>query len=253
MADYDVIVIGAGNGGISAGALLAKQGRTVLVLEQSGTIGGCCSSFEKDGYTFDTGASIVEVIKPIELAFAKLGTTLEKEVELLECDPVMTIIERDGSRITYPRSIDKTAEVISAISPGDGKRWYDFVRLMSEFTDVALNVFFTEPADSLTDVAKMFAKDPRFFKFIPLFIKSYQDIMEKYFKDERILKTMGYQSLYFGHPPAMIPGMFALIPYTEHMGVYYPKGGMIKIPDAFRRCGEKLLQRQPWRWPPTGP
>jgi phytoene desaturase len=240
MADYDVIVIGAGNGGVSSGALLAKQGRKVLVLEQSKSIGGCCSSFSKDGYTFDVGASIVEVIKPIELAFAKLGTTFQREVDLIECDPVMTIIDRDGSRITYPRSIEKTADAISAVSPSDGKRWRQFVRLMSEFTDVALNAFFTEPADSLTDMAKMFAKDPRFFKFIPLFVKSYQDIMEKYFKDERILKTMGYQSLYFGHPPAMIPGMFALIPYTEHMGVYYPRGGMIQIPEAFRRCGEKL-------------
>jgi phytoene desaturase len=240
MADYDVIVIGAGNGGVSSGALLAKQGRKVLLLEQSSTVGGCCSTFEKDGYKFDVGASIVEVIKPIEMAFAKLGTTFAKEVDLIECDPVMTIIDRDGSRITYPKSIDATAQAISAISPADGKRWYEFVKVMSEFTDVALNAFFPEPADSLFDVAKMFAKNPKFLKFLPLFVKSYQDVMEKYFKDERILKTMGYQSLYFGHPPAIIPGMFALIPYTEHMGVYYPRGGMIQIPEAFKRCGEKL-------------
>jgi len=46
MTDYDVIVIGGGNGGVSAGALLAKQGRKVLLLEQSPAIGGCCSTFE---------------------------------------------------------------------------------------------------------------------------------------------------------------------------------------------------------------
>jgi len=59
MADYDVIVIGAGLGGLSAGALLSAQGRKVLILEQSQRIGGCCSSFERDGFRFDVGASIV--------------------------------------------------------------------------------------------------------------------------------------------------------------------------------------------------
>jgi phytoene desaturase len=240
MADYDVIVIGGGNGGVSAGALLAKQGRKVLLLEQSPAIGGCCSTFEKDGYKFDVGASIVEVIKPIEMAFAKLGTTFQQEVDLIECDPVMSIIDRDGSRMTLPKSIDATAQIISAIAPDDGRRWYQFVELMREFTDVALEAFFPVAADTLADMAKMFAKHPKFFKFLPLFAKSYQDVMEYYFKDERIRKAMGYQSLYFGHPPALIPGMFALIPYTEHRGVYYPRGGMIQIPEAFRRCGEKL-------------
>ena len=240
MADYDVIIIGAGNGGLTAGALLSKQGRSVLILEQSERIGGCCSTFEKDGYHFDVGASIVEVIRGIEIAFEMLGTTFQKEVELISCDPVMTIIDRDGSRITYPLSIDGTAEVIASLSAEDGKRWYDFVAYMAEFVEVALDTFFTEPADTMGDMLRMAQKDRRLLKFLPLFLHSYQDVIQSYFKDERVLKTMGYQSLYFGHPPAVIPGAFALIPYTEHMGIYYPRGGMIQIPEAFRRVGEKL-------------
>jgi phytoene desaturase len=239
MKDYDVIVIGAGNGGITAGALLARQGRKVLVLEQSERVGGCCSTFEKDGYHFDVGASIVEVIRGIELAFEQLGTTFREEVDLISCDPVMSIIDRDGSRITYPLSIDGTAEVIASISPEDGKRWYDFVAYMSEFVDVALRTFFTMPADTLGDMLAMIKTDPRLLKYFPDFIVSYQDMIRRFFKHEKVLKTMGYQSLYFGHPPAIISGVYALIPYTEHLGVYYPRGGMIQIPKALQRCGEQ--------------
>jgi cation diffusion facilitator CzcD-associated flavoprotein CzcO len=62
VGDVEAIVIGAGCGGLSAGALLASQGRRVLVLEQSDAVGGCASSFQREGYTFDVGASIFEVL-----------------------------------------------------------------------------------------------------------------------------------------------------------------------------------------------
>ena len=52
---YDVIVIGAGIGGLTCGAFLAKEGLSVLVVEQHSKPGGCCASFKRKGFTFDTG------------------------------------------------------------------------------------------------------------------------------------------------------------------------------------------------------
>jgi phytoene desaturase len=240
MPDYDVIVIGAGLGGLSSGALLAKQGRKVLVLEQSDRIGGCCSTFEKDGYRCDVGASIVEIIQPIERVFQQLGTTLQQEVDLIACDPIMSFIYPDGKRITYPLSVVKTGEIISSISPEDGKRWYDFVTFADDLMEVTLDTFFIEPASTLSDMAALVKKNPRFLKFLPVFLSNYQAVLEKYFKNETVLKTMGYQALYFGLPPYLVPGPYAMVPYTEHVGIYYPRGGMIRIPEALRRCGERL-------------
>ncbi len=240
MVDYDVIVIGAGCGGLSSGALLAAQGRKVLVLEQSQQIGGCCSTFEVDGYRFDTGASIVEIIQPIEKVFKKLGTTFQNEVDLISCDPMMSIIRRDGTKTTYPISVEETGRMIAAISPEDGRRWFEFAAFSQELMDVSLETIFSEPANGITDMAKMVAKNPKLAKFLPFFIISYEDLIRKYFKHPKVLETMTYQSLYFGHPPSITPGAYGMVPYTEHAGIYYPRGGMIRIPEALQRCGERF-------------
>lgn len=239
MPDYDVVVIGAGLGGLSAGALLAHQGRKVLVLEQSERIGGCCSTFEKDGFSFDVGASIVEIIQPIERVFKLLGTTLQQEVDLISCDPIMSYIYPDGRHINYPLSVEKTGEIIASISAEDGRRWKEFAAFADDLMQVTLDTFFSEPASSLGDMARMIQKNPKFLKYLPVFLSSYQDVLQKYFKDETVLKTMGYQSMYFGLPPQLVPGPYAMVPYTEHVGIYYPRGGMIKIPEALQRCGER--------------
>lgn len=240
MTDFDAIVIGAGLGGLSAAALLSAQGRSVLVLEQSDRIGGCCSTFERKGFHFDTGASIVEIIQPIEKVFRKLGATLQDEVDLIPCDPVMSVIHKDGSRTTIPLSIQKTGELIASISPADGRSWFEFIDFCAELAEVSLDTFFSMPADSMADMFKMARSQPRLMKYLPVFMSSYQDIIERFFKDERVLECLGYQSLYFGFPPALVPGPYAMVPYTEQMGIYYPRGGIIKIPEALRRVGEKL-------------
>jgi phytoene desaturase len=239
MADYDVIVIGAGLGGLSAGALLAKQGRKVLVLEQSGRIGGCCSTFEKDGFCFDVGASIVEIIQPIERVFRQLGTTLQAEVDLISCDPMMTFAYEDGKKITFPLSAERTGEIIAEISPEDGRHWKEYAAFATDMMEVVLDTFFAEPASTPADMAALVKKNPRFLKYLPVFMSSYQDVLEKFFHNETVLKTMGNQALYFGLPPELVPGPYGMVPFTEHLGIYYPRGGMIRIPAALQRCGER--------------
>ena len=240
MADYDVIVIGAGLGGLTAGALLAKQGRRTLVLEQGKNIGGCCSTYERAGYRFDVGATILEILRPFELAFEKLGTSFEKEVELEPCDPVYGIIFEDGSRLTYPSSIEAKAEIISRISPEDGKAWLEYARYVGDFMRTAVEGFFLSPVNTMSDMVKVMLKDPHLLKFLPLFNRSFEEVMRGYFKDGRVLDSLSYPGKFCGQPPALAPGIFAFLSYAEHEGVFFPRGGMIALPEAMRRCGERF-------------
>jgi all-trans-retinol 13,14-reductase len=58
-SDLDAIVIGSGIGGLTLAAMLAKQGRRVLILEQHDIAGGCCHTFEENGFEFESGWHVV--------------------------------------------------------------------------------------------------------------------------------------------------------------------------------------------------
>ncbi|MBN1288750.1 MAG: NAD(P)/FAD-dependent oxidoreductase [Actinobacteria bacterium] len=57
--NYDAIIIGAGLGGLGAGAALAANGQKVIVLERMDFIGGRCSSVDKDGWRLDIGCHFI--------------------------------------------------------------------------------------------------------------------------------------------------------------------------------------------------
>ena len=56
MEEKKIIIVGSGFGGLSAAALLAKQGHQVTVLEKNDHSGGRASVWEKDGFQFDMGS-----------------------------------------------------------------------------------------------------------------------------------------------------------------------------------------------------
>lgn len=73
---YDVIVIGSGLGGLVCARQLAKQGRSVLVLERQAQLGGCLQSYRRGDFEFDTGLHYVGGLaegQPLHEAFEQLG------------------------------------------------------------------------------------------------------------------------------------------------------------------------------------
>jgi phytoene desaturase len=239
MADYDVIVIGSGLGGLSSGGICASRGRKVLILEQSDMVGGCCSTFEREGYHFDVGASIVEAIPAVEDSFKVLNTSIDKELDLIPCDPVMSFVLEDGTRFEFPKSVEETTDVIRKIAPEDADAWPKFAGYMKEFNALAKDAVFGSPMVTIGDAARMFMKFPALFKYGELFTSSYGDILRKWFKTSTMQQTASYQSFYVGLPPGLAAGVYAILGYLEHEGVYYPRGGMRQIPLAYKRIGEK--------------
>ncbi|MGH3495548.1 MAG: FAD-dependent oxidoreductase, partial [Sciscionella sp.] len=60
MSNYDVVVIGAGAAGLTAGALLAKEGKRVVVLDRSPHLGGRALAVPDEGFTVNLGGHLVE-------------------------------------------------------------------------------------------------------------------------------------------------------------------------------------------------
>lgn len=59
-----VVVIGGGIGGLTTAALLAQRGYCVQLFEQAAQLGGCASTFQRRGFTFDVGATQVAGLEP---------------------------------------------------------------------------------------------------------------------------------------------------------------------------------------------
>ena len=81
MNDMDTIIIGAGIGGLSAGALLAVKGNhRVLILEKLPFVGGRCSSIVHNGYTMTTGAVVIEAGGALQQVSEEVGLSFNLRI-----------------------------------------------------------------------------------------------------------------------------------------------------------------------------
>ena len=98
----EVIVIGAGIGGMSAAARLAKAGHKVKVFEASSRTGGKCQTKWIGDYAFDTGPSLLTLPAVYRDLFLKTGKRIEHVLEIEPVDPAFTYNFSDQTKIVFP-------------------------------------------------------------------------------------------------------------------------------------------------------
>ncbi|MBI2873285.1 MAG: NAD(P)/FAD-dependent oxidoreductase [Chloroflexi bacterium] len=226
---YDVVVIGAGLAGMTAGALLAQNGMRVLVADHRPSPGGVCHSFQRDGFTFDVGPHLLSGCGDgwvVDKVLRRIGG--REKVEFLSVDPL--------ARVTFPElSFDLPArgeeflETISQRFPSESRQLgmlYREMLAMYQEVDQLPHSF------GIWQYLKVPVNQPIFMKYPS---KTYQASMDDFLLDPRLKAAIASLWVYFGLPPSRISAVFWTIVMMTYFlgGGFYPKGGLAQLARAF--------------------
>lgn len=221
---YDAVIIGAGIGGLVCGCYLAKAGMKVLIAEQHHKPGGYCTSFKRQGFTFDAAAHSVGGFNYGNLGkiFRDLG--MHTKLTFRRHDPSNVVLDSDGT-IAFWSDLSRTIEDIQSAFP----REQDSIK---SFFDMIMS------ADKTTSLCMK--------------NRTFGEVLDVYFKDGRLKASLSFPL--FGNsglPPSRLSAFIGLKIFREFLldGGYSPDGGMQKLSDAlsqvFMEAGGELLYSAP--------
>jgi prolycopene isomerase len=239
---YDVIVIGAGMGGLTAATLLAKKGWKTLLLEKENQVGGYVVSFKRNGFTFDaTGAFVGGCQEGGEFYQILKEMGVHKEVDFIPIQHIRNIYPGFEIQL-HPSGFHSYTEALFHLFPKEEEGLKTYLSLVKRIGEEIKSY------SEMTTIQKILF--PFYFRNLIRFHRSsHQMILSHLFKGEEI--KMALHSLPVTEPPSRLSFLFLAVLINKALieGVFYPKGGMGKIPEvmakAFRQAGGELhLQRE---------
>ena len=232
-----VVIVGAGLAGLSAALRLAGAGRKVTVLERESVPGGRNGLLKKDGYSFDTGPSVLTMPSLINDAFNCVGEDMKDWLELTPLTPLYRAFYADGSQLdVHADTNEMEAEIAKHISSSEAAGYRRYVEFVTKLYKYEMNDFIDRNIDSPLNLLT-----PNLARLIALGgFRRLSPKVNQFMKDPRLQKVYSFQAMYAGVSPQQALAIYAVIAYMDSVnGVFFPKGGMHAVPRALAAAAEK--------------
>jgi len=216
--EYDVVVVGAGIGGLTCAAYLAKFGVRVLVVERHSVPGGLCSFFKRKGFRFDCGAHYFGGLGDSKSLGGMLLRPLGLDLEFLRVDPV-DILHFPGRRLELPASLEDHIDLLRKTFPAEAEPIEAFFRQILRI----YRHFYRGRRES--DVLARYQR------------QSYQDLLDEYFRDPELKGVLSATVGYIGLHPNEVSAiaMAAMMMSYFYDGGFLARGGSQSIANSLMR------------------
>ena len=195
MEKYDAVVIGAGNGGLTASAGLAQKGLNVLLLERHNIPGGCATSFCRGRFEFEvalhqlSGMGTSEKPGPLRMSLASLGVL--DDLEFVEMPDLYSASMPDGFRLTLKADKNQAISELEEKFPHQKEAINRFFDLAYQYANQMLaTFFFKDPSPSRE-------KYPILYKYA---FKPASEVIDEIFSDPLLKCVMSVYWGYLGLP-----------------------------------------------------
>ena len=233
-----ISVVGAGIGGMSAAARLAKQGHQVTVFENSDQSGGKCRTEWFGDYAFDTGPSLLTLPAVFRDLFLKTGKRIEHVLEISPVDPAFNYNFADGSKVTFPNlSNPKTyLEIEKSFGISASQSWRQIIERSEKMWEASRDSFIESELTSIWPLLLRRNLINQINQISPF--TSLRSLSEKLNLDPHLKMIIDRYATYTGSDPRSAPAVLLTIAFVEStFGAWHIKGGIGQLSIALeQRC-----------------
>jgi prolycopene isomerase len=242
MPDTDIVIIGAGMAGLTCGCLLAQKGLKVLMIEKNRKVGGCCASFQKEGFSFDLsvqslgecqeGGRVWRILKQLNLL---------DQIRFIPLEPAREYHFPDR-RVSQSSRMETHIENLSSLFPGERKGIKEVYaalgKIFEEFSNIRSSLNWFEPSSFLS-------RYPLLSRYKD---KTYGELLNEFISHPFLKTLLSIRSSYALLPPEEISavGMAGIEMSYFHYGVSCVDGKVeqlpIKMGEALEKMGGQILR-----------
>ncbi len=241
MSKYDVIVVGAGNGGLTAAATLAKAGVATLLLERHTVPGGCATSFCRGRFEFEVAlhqlSGLGSAEHPGPLRALLEGLEVLDKLDLIVMEELYRTVGPDGLELTLTADRNAVIAELQRRFPHEKEAIAAFFDFLGAFFMEVVGLFYMkDPAPSRENYPRAFA----------CLLKTTQEVLDQFFKDPVLCRALTAYWGYLGLPPRRMPFVdwaMMFLAYIEYKPQHIKGGSQMlsaALADTFLQYGGEV-------------